>query len=143
MENNLWPSLAPIDNIVTPKRILQEQGIYLEKTSSNFLKVKINSFTEEDRMKFSHKFEIIAPFLSDYSFTLLKVTHDILLYPLTINFVLVSEEYPPIGNEDKFKQTLRDIFSNDRTTEVIRNLLAQSKSTVGDTPVRMKKQVHK
>lgn len=129
MERNLWPPFDDIPEIRTPKTILLEQAIFLEKSTQNLLKVEVTSKANQVSGKevIIHRFKIIAPFIGNYSFTLLTIEHDIFVYPAKVMFGLISQSYS-VNNEGGLYQVLADIFKHDKTTEIIYKLLSQSKS---------------
>ncbi|MBS1917002.1 MAG: hypothetical protein JST87_12055 [Bacteroidetes bacterium] len=129
MSNNLWPSFENIPDIKTPKSVLLEQAMYLENASKNLLKVQIatGSRAASGKETIVYRFNIIAPFLGNYSFSLLTLEHDIFLYPLLITCQLLNRSYN-IQTEKDFFEILKTIFNDQKTIDTINNLLSQSKA---------------
>lgn len=125
---NLWPETVGNTNIVMPKEILLKQAQYLSEMTKNLLTVQVRSgrsVSVKGDNSLSHDFIIVAPALGNYQFTLLKVTHDFSIYPLSVIDALENLSYQA-NNEANFIEILRRIFSGSKTQNAINVIIAQS-----------------
>ncbi len=130
MDDNLWPSFGEIRDLKTPKSILNEQAKHLEEATYNLLKAEISSSVvkKAERNVLSHKFKIIAPFLANYSFILLRLEQDIVfMYPNTVVSIPTGTSFN-IEDETSLNICLKEIFNNQEIIQVIQRLLEQSKA---------------
>ena len=118
---NLWPEFATDDVIRSPKIILREQASFLGKRTKNILTGNIR--TESWKNQFSHSFQIVAPNLNNYTYTLFTIVEeDIFGFPCKFQ----SESSFSIKSEEELLERLKVIFSSEETKKVINSLLSQS-----------------
>ena len=120
---NLWGALPEIENIRTPHEMLLEQGECLADMTNGLLSLNI----ERVRKKVFFTYDVSIQ-ISDLEFcqTLLKVTHDIKLYPAKLDFELTDEEYTS-NSQEEFEEDLGTILSSNELGGLIRSLMAQAK----------------
>jgi hypothetical protein len=86
MENskNLWPEFKKMldEKIRTPLDILHEQAEYLNHELKNIIIGQVN--TRSDDTYITHIFYLIVPTLNNYHYSLFKVKHGLLLFPVYI-----------------------------------------------------------
>jgi hypothetical protein len=125
MENNdLWPDFDGLPKQVSPRSILVEQGNFLAQKTKNVLTIKLNSGKSSTKPgKLYLNFKIVAPLVSNYSYLLLVVYHDALLYPCEVKF---KGNITLCRTEESFRDQLKRIFNDKETVKVIASLLSQS-----------------
>jgi hypothetical protein len=118
---NLWPDFTTDEIVRSPKIILREQASFLGKSTKNILTGNIR--TESWRNQFSHSFQIVAPNLNNYTYTLFTIVEeDIFGFPCKFQ----SESAFSIKNEEELLARLKEIFSSDDTKKIINSLMSQS-----------------
>lgn len=139
MANDLWGfGKLDVEGFEgTSYGILKEQKQMFENKTDGVLKIEINSrkLTFKDNItdyKLATSFDIVAPVLDDYSYTLFsmfsKAEKD---YPLALNSSF-KEENPfedfhyTCNDEAEFIDALKDILSSDETTAIVKNLYSKS-----------------
>lgn len=132
--NNLWPKDIGKESVVVPKTILVEQAQFFNELTKNKLVAKVNSAqytNEEGNHVLAHEFDITAPSLGNFTFTLFKAIHNLSIYPVKIEFLLehmsgweIDKEQ--VSNETEFIDTLKKILSHQSTVKSINALLAQA-----------------
>lgn len=130
MVEDLWPDFG--DELpLTPKEILERQASQLSDKTSHRIEGEVQtSKTYGDSIQ--HKFYLVAPALDHYKYELFKVDHKFPIYPLTIEgFELPDREksYRGIeaGDEETFKEILKEIFNHEDTKKVVMSLMAYGK----------------
>ncbi|MFP5042577.1 hypothetical protein [Parasediminibacterium sp. JCM 36343] len=130
---NLWPSFSNIAVTKTPKIILQEQGVFLEKACTPFLITEIITTPHNHNInnnKVSHALKITAPLVENYTAIVIVVEHDpIKIYPTTVasRIRLMPVAYNA-SNEEELVALLKKIFEEKETVETIQSLLSQGKA---------------
>ncbi len=122
---NLWGDIPKTGNLRTPITILREQASLLSQATNNVLEGDVSVGREAS--DFSFTLYIVAPALKYYRYGILKVTHEMTLYPLWVNS-LVDDQTFTCGDEKQFKEVLTDILSSPHTHQVIDSLLSQSQA---------------
>ena len=128
---SLWPSFGAIQTIITPKMILKEQAVFLEKLTSGYINTEIQTAAHPTLLnKVSHTLKITAPVVENYSTAIVQVDHDMIkLYPLTVTSRIkaMPVAYTAV-DEDEYLALLKRVFEEKETLETMQSLLAQSKS---------------
>jgi len=121
-EENLWGEIPLEVKIETPVSILKAQATALGKLTKGYLQGRVIPKTVSSN--FIYDFRIVAPALSNYTFHLLTVSHDIGLYPVVIRNQMVGlrEE---CENVEAFKTALKEIFQSQPVKDMIVALLSQ------------------
>ncbi|MBL9005941.1 MAG: hypothetical protein JNJ46_16935 [Myxococcales bacterium] len=135
---DLWPSdLADIGTMNLPHGLLQEQADLLARHTKHLLEGRVYNSSDElsevddpgpRHMRWS--FAVFAPKLN-YRYVLFSITHDIDLYPVRLEIEdqrikLPAGMNPLIEDEETLLAALKEIFSAERTKQVVRSLMAQS-----------------
>jgi hypothetical protein len=120
---NLWGEIPKQGNLRTPTAILREQASILGEATNNILVADV--VVSKKSNQFVQTFFVVAPALDNYRISILSVTHDMTLYPLS----LMSEagNYQ-CTNEASFKQALKYILSSPRVHQIVDSLLSQSQA---------------
>lgn len=149
MSNNidLWPDDIATVTIKAPSVILREQASKLGDRTKNIVVAEIkDKLSPYEATSLHHEFQIVAPALNNYRYTLFSITHDASeLYPL--DFIaskdLLKEVETPdnrvyfkhenlleplitVVNEPEFVAVLSRLLSASKTRRIIASLLAQS-----------------
>jgi len=132
---SLWPEEFK-EKIAKPaKEILEEQALLLPKITGDMVMARVVSWSpskkvlsEHDR-DFAFSFQILGKFLKNYSFKVFDFSHDITLYPTTIEFDLPLAKELEIDNvleikdEQQLINLLIKVFSSDRIKEIIGSII--------------------
>jgi hypothetical protein len=150
---NFWPAFDEFKHIDTPKTILEEQGGLIEKITTDMVYgevMEINPTDKEyartfDNSDFKFAFNIRGKFLENYKFTMLVVSHNIVIYPFsvrlddTIHSELSHEFYSNgmlkspnstivnIESENQFEFMLKSVFNCNHIKNVINSIISLSK----------------
>lgn len=120
---NLWGEIPDMDSFVTPYEILHEQGKILVESTGGMLDFDIQR--QQKNTLFSFEFWILVPALS-YKYSLVRVTHDIKLYPAILSSEQNGEEFTA-KTQEEFEKDLGAILSSQETQVLIRSLMAQAR----------------
>jgi hypothetical protein len=125
---DFWPDIETTPTFTTPLTILKEQAAALAKKTKGLLEGRVDTTTDVfDR--FEHLFRIVAPTLDNYAYELFRVKHNVLLYPVEIEWSrLGNPDTMKIDSEQEFERALKQILSSTETMKVISNLLAQARA---------------
>lgn len=130
--NDLWAEdILTETPIRTPIAILKEQASLLGKKTQNVVLAEVVPISGAN---FYLRFNIKAPALGNYSYTLFTIIHSIGLYPLEIELDddvakelgLDITRSTPVKDEEELIQLLDRVLKAERTKHIIRALLAQS-----------------
>jgi hypothetical protein len=117
---NLWGDLSELTRVKTPKSILHEQADVLTKETDGLLEGRIDS--KGERGSFSHEFDVVAPSFNNYVYSILRVEHDIRLYPLQL---IGPDGRIECNDEEEFKENLGKALSSQDVRRVLSSLLSQ------------------
>ncbi len=121
MPEDLWPGNIAESNLVSPVTILKEQAVLLGEKTKQLVQGEVD--TQAVGNMITHRFSIVAPTMN-YRYELLKISHQVAFYPLTLHF-LSSTSVP---SEADLKENLKRIFSSQHTLNVVHSILAQVRS---------------
>ena len=132
---NLWPDFDVELRIKSSKKILLEQADFFMKATQSILVAKVetnphttnyNADTNNYQVHFiDHNFNIIAPELNGYAYTLFILRQEGLnMYPCSLFF---DGKEIKIDNEGILVTELKKTFSHQSTKDVVTSLLALSK----------------
>ena len=128
---SLWPSFGEIPIIKTPKIILKEQAVHLEKVTYGYINTEIITSAHPTLLnKISHILKITAPKVEGYSTIVVQMDHDMIkIYPITVTSRIKAM---PIAynasNEEELLLLLTKVFEEKETFDTLQSLLTQSKS---------------
>lgn len=127
---SLWGKIPEIANRHTPNSFLSQQGKLLGEVTDNKL---VGETRRTDKNgKFHISFFIKALDLNNYRYELLRVVHDVTLYPLLV--VDNDDRSLKCDDEAEFEAAIREILSAPGTTRIIEALLLQIKEDTDDIP---------
>ena len=125
---NLWSAVHDLEAEVAPFTILKQQASNLTQATKGILEGSIGRSAVNDRVFLS--FRLIAPVLDHYSFDLFSARHDILAsYPIDIfPEKTLKEEFIRASDADEFIRVLQAMLTSENTQQILRSLIAQSRS---------------
>lgn len=126
---DLWPdSIEVIQREATPVMILKEQASLLGEKTQNMVLAEVRSKIEQTSNYFVDDFYLVAPLLGNYRFQLFRIRRQLEhLYPVQIKSEALGLD-KDIESEDQFTNVLSDVFSHERTINIIASMLAQSEA---------------
>lgn len=122
---SLWGELPEVEAIRLPVIILREQAVKLTELTNGLLRGEVPTSKTHEGLR--HHLLIVAPSLDNYSFTVLTITHGIIVYPVLVYDAANGKHYK-CNIEDEFVKVVSEILSSDSTRETLKALLAQSKA---------------
>jgi len=125
--DNLWGEIPKKGSLRTPITILREQATVLGQATNNVLQGDVTTGRETFGSEFQMTLSIVAPALDNYRFSLLRVTHDLELFPVTV-YDLVNDTQYQCSDEASFLHALKEILSSKSTHRIIDSLLSQSQA---------------
>ena len=131
---DLWPDDVAAETVTAPVTILAEQGEVLGSKTQNLVKGEVRRIAGTDMHSFSYRLLLVAPALGFYGYELMRISHGVDLYPVTIaadddvlrELTGAGQEELVANTQDEFVEILAAIFRTRKTRQVIRALLAQS-----------------
>ncbi len=141
MKLDLWPTDLPSESItVTPVAILRQQATLLGNKTKNIVEARIKPpMTTLPDGKFYYRFDIMAPCIGDYFYSLFTIFYSIDFYPVTfdIGMVVLEDIAENLGceldkvkvianTEEEFIEIAKTVFATNKTRQVVEAILAQS-----------------
>ena len=118
---DLWPAtITATSDLVTPVALLKEQAALLGEKTQNLVVAEVSS--RAGGTIFYHNFNLVAPALEGYRYNLFTLQHNIDLYPVTL---MTFGSVLTIQSQEELIERLREALSDERTTKVIKSLIAQ------------------
>ncbi|ETR73210.1 MAG: hypothetical protein OMM_07089 [Candidatus Magnetoglobus multicellularis str. Araruama] len=136
---DLWPTDIINQRLRAPITILKEQAILLQQKSNGVINAQVRRIKTQDQLseekgQFLYEFIVVAPVLQSYEYRLFTISHEIELYPITLETdqIIARELGNPnndpivVKSEPDFIEQLRKIFCSKKTKKIINAMLAQS-----------------
>jgi hypothetical protein len=136
---DLWPTDIINTRVRAPLTILKEQAILLQQKSNGVINAQVKRIKTQDQLSiekgyFLYEFVVVAPVLLSYEYRLFTISHEIELYPITIETdEIIARELGNLNNdpvivksETDYIEQLRKIFCTKKTKKIINAMLAQS-----------------
>lgn len=125
-KRDLWGDLSSLPLVRTPKLILEEQAASLSVKTGGRLRAEVEG--ESSRGRFRYRLDLVASWLNDYRYTLLKVEYDVELFPVFLTST--SIDGPPVlsdrcTDEGQFMESLAKVLGSSATRRVMAALLSQ------------------
>ena len=124
---SLWGNLDDLKKIKTPTAILREQGELLTASTNGVLEGRVSLGKHRYSGGFIVTLNIVAPTLNEYSREVLRVTHPLTFYPMTVDSDFTDHTIE-CDKEDDFINELGTILSSEEVRNIIQSLIAQSAS---------------
>ena len=115
-------------SVKPPIAVLKELAQELAKITKGLLVGKVEQ-TIANNGSFDIYFYINAPSLNNYSCFLVRISHGLKFYPLSVINIDNIVTNRNVTNQDEFEKILKDIISLPQTKKIINGLLAQIKSS--------------
>lgn len=119
--DDLWPDLTGEPTVKSPLLILREQAVKLGAKTSNIIEAEVTANPSSRDGELDIQFTLKAPALNGYEYALFSIRQSIDLYPVSLSGGNKAKDEP------EFKQYLENLFKSERTVNIIRSLIAQSK----------------
>ncbi len=119
VSEDLWPPDIAADVPITPVNILKAQASRIGEKTRNIVEGRVDTNVVRDRL--IHSFKLVAPALGNYSYELFRISHDVKVYPVT-----VEPWDQKVASEEEFVEWLRARLASPETHSVVGSLLAQS-----------------
>ena len=124
---DLWPDDLGIISAKPPKAILAEQGEALSRKTQYAVRGEVVTVRAQGNI-FMHRFDLVAPALNDYRYSLFRFSHGIGLYPVTVTDCEALEGGEgTYASEAEFVEGVRYIFGAQTTLKVVSSLIIQSR----------------
>lgn len=127
--SDLWGALPNIQNAKSPKQLLLEQAEKLSEKTMGVLRGAVRTSVEGSTI--GMEFDVVAPYINNYSVCVARITHNELIFPLYVSRQLYEEGDYPEPDECRtfadFEKALTRVFQSSRVRQVIESLLIQSK----------------
>ncbi len=120
---DLWPSDIGVATLVTPVSILREQAALLGEKTGNLVQAEVK--TSSNGQIVTHSFNLVAPAMGNYRYRLLSATHNVEVYPLTLNFDPTNSGMT-VKTEQEFIEKLSNFLSSEKAVNIVKSLIAQS-----------------
>ena len=128
---DLWGEIPVEIEIKLPVTILKEQASILGERTNKILEAKVNSLATSDNVTVGYSFNIIAPAVNNYKFTVFHITHPaVFIYPISFRFQAAVGNWAAVdcSDETQFTDKLREVLSSEVVHKAIAALIAQSKA---------------
>ena len=128
---DMWGDFQ-LEAIRTPVQILREQAAALGPKTRNLVIAEVNTSASSPRFDFeeklfTHQLKLVVPSLDDYRFSLLSLSHDIELYPVSFEY-LANGVKMDVASEEELNEVLQKFLSAPKTKRIISSLLGQVSS---------------
>ena len=142
---NLWPEKFEPESLPPPKSLLQDQAGLLAKITGGMVQAEVTPLDGTEpilyslRNDFGFRFDLVGPFLDNYRFAVLRLAHDIAMYPVSVVIdKLISEELQlvdigsrggkcVVNSPEEMEALLERIFQSGRIRKVVGSIIALSK----------------
>ena len=135
---SLWPEQIDELKVKPPVAILREQASLLGPKTQGIVEARVRSVQRDDPngYEFAFRFDLVAPGLGQYTYSLFHICHDVELYP--VRFVVDRDmgqeirgdesliQLLEVDSEEEFIAMLRRILRASKTRRIIGSLLAQA-----------------
>lgn len=130
--SDLWGDLPNVQDAKSPRHLLQEQAEKLEEKTGGVLRGAVRTFAEGSAIVM--ELDIVAPYINNYSVTVVRLTHGQVIFPLHV----IRQLYEEGGYFDRdavdechsyaeLEASLMKVLQSSRVKAVIESLLIQSK----------------
>lgn len=126
VDQNLWGDLDALPKVTTPGMILESQANLLDRATNGALNAIVQRF--QIGGQFRLELLIVAPFLDNYRFEILSVSHGPELYPLVIEMSSTGRAYD-VADETELIGILREILGSTEVKKVISSLVSDSQGS--------------
>jgi hypothetical protein len=122
---DLWPPDFGVSGPLPPVAILRGQAAALHERTKGLVMGDVRNVSETPG-RFLYAFDLVAPALDDYRYTLFVIDHDINLYPVELLARRIRPEPYRAATPEQFESVLKEVLARDETLGVVPSLIAQS-----------------
>ena len=122
---NLWGDFPAHESLKSPRKLLQEQADLLSQLTDDHLRGQVKTETGEGRIV--HELNIIAPYINNYTITLLNVVHDAIIFPATITLAFSPYKSFICNDSVNLQSALKQLLQTSEVKKVLASLLIQSR----------------
>ncbi|QQS37335.1 MAG: hypothetical protein IPM56_05100 [Ignavibacteriales bacterium] len=123
--DDLWGDLPEVEKIRTPLDILYDQADVISKKTNNLIEGRVA--VRDGKSYLVDASLVLLSNILGYSATIVRITHNVEMYPVTVLDRLSNVNYAA-ENENDFKEILKEIFNSDSVRKILIALLTQIKS---------------
>ncbi len=124
---NLWGELPAVGDLRTPLSILREQATLLSNMTERLLEGSVRVLRETPD-EITAELSITAPALGGYKVAVLRISHKVAIYPVTVTDLINGDTFQGLANEDVYLDHLKTILTDPKIKSVISSLLLQSRA---------------
>lgn len=125
-EENLWGEISIDETLETPVSILKAQAVALNKATKGILDGRVIQSSVHDHLVY--EFRVVAPSLGNYSATILRIVHDMTLYPVEVDSEFADQGITA-ADPGALRQALKRVFQSEEVRRIVRGLAAQAIET--------------
>ena len=122
-DENLWGDITVDPNVETPLSILKAQGAALKEATKGILDGRVVQSSTDRRLVY--EFRVVVPGLGNYSATILRIMHEMTLYPVHIVNVF-TDEVLEAQDAASLRAALKAVFQSEEVRRIVRGLAAQA-----------------
>ena len=127
-DDSLWPEDLLDGGVETPASILRDAARELAERTQAVLEGDVE-MVDYPGTELTYRFVVRAPGLSNYRYELLRATHGVQLYPVTLHGS-VAGEGKTAADEHDLRRILKEIFSGDPVRRLVAGLMSMSEGTI-------------
>ena len=120
---SLWGELPEVEDIRTPKMVLAVQASALQEITKGALTCELEVLSTGSGLVIAMR--IVAPSLGNYSVTLVKLSHGVIVYPCNIHSPFLGTDWQKCDDEVQLEAILKTFLQDPKTHKLITNLLQQ------------------
>ena len=123
--DNLWGDLPKLENLKSPRKILQEQADLLSAMTDDNLRGHVRTETAGEEIV--HELEVIAPYINNYRTTVLRITHGPVIYPVHVQQGTNLGRSLLCNDSVTLIQALKGVLQSAEVRKLIASLITQSR----------------
>lgn len=142
---NLWPEKFYEPHDFAPKQLLEEQASLLHKITEGIVSAEVEvvapniaSKVFENPGPFCFGFTIVGPFIDNYKYRVLRLTHGVPMYPVTVwvdseigkELTILENRFgmlETVSTPEAFERMVTSVLKSNRLKEVIGTIIALSR----------------
>ncbi len=125
---DLWPDDLGKTKTVPPLAILRKQASAIREKTRFVLSADVETKSAIGSKRLYHTLYLTAPALDNYRYEVVGIRHEEGLYPLWLTSGDAGIWDKEIKNEAELVETLKMVFSAEKTRKVVEALIVQSQS---------------
>jgi|SRR5277367_1544546 len=121
---SFWADLSQVEIVRTPRTVLLEQAQYLTKAMKGTLVGGVSNLRDVAASTFHYELYIQVPALNHYLVTILRIDHDIELYPVRLTASRPTTDVY-CASESEFERAVESVLSSREVTTMLSRLKSQ------------------